>query len=379
MANHAASFGVMLSKVEVIAAYPITPQTQIVELLSVMCADGQIQAKFLKVESEHSAMACCIGAATTGARTFTATSSQGLLLMHELLHWASGARLPIVMTDVNRGISAPWTIWTDQTDSLSQRDTGWIQFYCESNQEVLDTVIQAYKISEKVLLPSMVVYDGFYLSHTSEPVDIPSQEEVNNFLPKFQMEYKLDVNDPLAFNSVTFPEHYMELRYQLKEAMEGVPKVVNETGREFKKTFGREYDVIECYMVQDAEVILLASSTVASTAKVVIDSMREKGEKVGLIRIRMFNPFPKDRIVETFRGVPKVAVLDRNYAPGIGGIFAQVLRSALMGEKDMPTVFGFVTGLGGRDVTPGIIEDIIIHALKTKAPKEDSLWIGLKS
>src|SRR3990172_3741323 len=185
MGNHAVSFGVMLSKVDVIAAYPITPQTQVVELLSEMCADKKINTRFLKVESEHSAMASCIGASTGGARTFTATSSQGLLLMHELLHWASGARLPIVMANVNRALGPAWNIWTEQTDSLAQRDTGWIQLYCESNQEIIDTVFQAYKIAEKVLLPLMLVYDGFYLSHTSEPVDIPSQKMVDSFLPSF--------------------------------------------------------------------------------------------------------------------------------------------------------------------------------------------------
>src|SRR5512143_2931382 len=206
--SHAVSYGVMLCKVQVICAYPITPQTHIVERLSELCASGDLQAKFIKVESEHSAMAACIGAAAAGARTFTATSSQGLALMHELLHWASGARLPVVMANVNRSLGPPWNIWCDQTDSLSQRDTGWLQFYCESSQEVVDTVIQAYKISEKVSLPSMVILDAFYLSHTFEPVNLPDQERVDRFLPPFEPRYRIDPRDPRSFSGITPPDFY---------------------------------------------------------------------------------------------------------------------------------------------------------------------------
>ncbi len=239
MGNHALSYGAKLARSQVIAAYPITPQTQVVELLSEMCADGTLDAKFIKVESEHSAMAASLGASLAGARTFTATSSQGLALMHEMLHWASGGRLPVVMGDINRAMAPGWSIWTDQNDSLSQRDTGWIQFYCASNQEVVDTVIQAFKVSEKMLIPSMVILDAFALSHTYEVVDIPDQAKVDAYLPPFRPKYKLTTADPHAFFGLTAPEHYMELRYKLQKDMELVAGLVEETGREYEEVFGR--------------------------------------------------------------------------------------------------------------------------------------------
>ncbi len=239
--NHAVSYGAMLSRVQLVAAYPISPQTTIIEELSELCASGQMKSEYIKVESEHSAMACCIGAASVGVRTFTATSAQGLALMHEELHWAAGARLPIVMVDVNRAMSPPWTMWCDQTDSLSQRDTGWLQFYCESNQEALDTIIQAYKISEEILLPSMVMLDGFILSHTYELVDIPNQETVDRFLPRFQAKYKLDIEDPHSFGGAFLPEIYFEQRYKMQEAMEKASKQIKEQYKKLKTEIGAQY------------------------------------------------------------------------------------------------------------------------------------------
>ncbi|MFQ6033760.1 MAG: pyruvate ferredoxin oxidoreductase, partial [Candidatus Bipolaricaulia bacterium] len=233
--NYAVSYGAALARAQVIAAYPITPQTTIVELLADFCAEGALDAKFIKVESEHSAMASCIGAAAAGARAFTATSAQGLALMHELLHWAAGARLPIVMADVNRAMAAPWSIWTDQNDSLAQRDTGWIQYYCESNQEALDTVIQAYRVAERVSLPAMLVLDAFFLSHTSEPVDVPEQALVDEYLPPYRPEFKLDVNDPRAFSGITMPSEYMELRYKMERAMEEALEVAHRADLEYKR------------------------------------------------------------------------------------------------------------------------------------------------
>ncbi|HHF43445.1 MAG TPA: pyruvate ferredoxin oxidoreductase, partial [Candidatus Aminicenantes bacterium] len=208
MGNHALSYGAMLSRVQVIAAYPITPQTQVVELLSEMCAEKILDAQFIKVESEHSAMAACLGASLAGARTFTATSAQGLALMHELLHWASGGRLPVVLGNINRAMAPGWSIWTDQNDSLSQRDTGWMQFYCGSNQEVLDSVIQAFKVAEKLHIPAMIILDAFSLSHTYEIVDVPDQEKVDKFLPPFQPKFRLTPDEPHAFGGLTSPEHY---------------------------------------------------------------------------------------------------------------------------------------------------------------------------
>lgn len=378
MGNHAVSFGVMLSKVDVIAAYPITPQTQVVELLSEMCADKKINTRFLKVESEHSAMASCIGASTAGARTFTATSSQGLLLMHELLHWASGARLPIVMANVNRALGPAWNIWTEETDSLAQRDTGWIQLYCESNQEILDTVFQAYKIAEMVLLPLMIVYDGFYLSHTLEAVEIPSQEMVDSFLSGYEPQIKIDVDNPNAFGSIAYPEHYMEMRYLIKKAMDRVRDVAVKVNDEFRDIFKRGYGIIEKYRTEDAKVLLITTGTAASTTRIVIDSLRKRGNKIGMIRIKMFRPFPSQEIRDAVRGYDKIAVIDRNISFGIGGIFAQEIRAALSGYSDMPVIFEFIAGLGGRDITPKTIEGIADYTLTHEHGEEGGIWAGLK-
>jgi len=375
--NRAVAYGAMLSRPKVIAAYPITPQTTIVEYLASFCADGTLNAKFINVESEHSAMAACIGASATGVRTFTATSSHGLALMHEMLHVASFYRLPIVMANVNRSLGI-WNIHSDQTDSLSQRDTGWLQFYCENNQEVLDTVIQAYKISEKVLLPSMVVLEAFVLSHTSEIVDIPESELVDSFLPEYNPPYRLDPDDPHTFGAGPIgPDYYFEFRYKAQMAMEDALIVAKQVDEEFKEVFGRGYGLIEKYKTEDAEVILVTSGTISSTSRLVIDERRKKGERVGMLKIRLFRPFPREEIREALQGAEKVAVVDRNISFGQGGIFAQEIKSALCNLSQKPPVYGFITGLGGRDVTPEIIHQIIDHTLATERP-EEIIWMGVK-
>lgn len=376
--SHAVSYGVMLSRVQVISAYPITPQTHIVEKLSELCANGELQAKFLKVESEHSAMASCIGASAVGARVFTATSSQGLALMHELLHWASGARLPIVMANVNRALAAPWNIWCDQTDSLSQRDTGWLQFYCESSQEALDTVIQAFKISEKVSLPSMVILDAFYLSHTFEPVDIPDRERVDRFLPRYEPKFKLDPKDPKSFGSLTSPDVFTEMRYQMQQSMEKAKSLIHEVDEEYQNIFGRGYGLVEAYRCDDAELVLVTSGTVSSTSREVVDQYRDGGKAIGLLKIKTFRPFPSEEVKRNLKGIPKAAVIDRNLSCGMGGIFAEELRSALCNEEDRPTVFSYIAGLGGRDITQETISDVIEYTLEQDRPKEDILWPDLK-
>ncbi len=376
--SHAVSYGVMLCRAQVIAAYPITPQTHIVEKLSEFCASGELQAKFLKVESEHSAMASCIGASAVGARAFTASSSQGIALMHELLHWASGARLPIVMVDVNRALAAPWNIGCDQIDSLSQRDTGWLQFYCESSQEALDTVIQAFKISEKILLPSMVVLDAFYLSHTYEPVDIPDRERVDKFLPPYEPKYKLDPKDPRSFGSLTAPDIFTELRYQMQQSMEQAQSMIAEVDEEYRKIFGRGYGRVEAYRCEDAELVLVTTGTVTSTSREVVDQYRDEGKAIGLLKIKAFRPFPSEEIRRNLKGIPKVAVIDRNISFGSGGIFAEELRSALCNEKERPLVFSYVAGLGGRDITQETISNVIEYTLEEDQPKEASLWPDLR-
>jgi pyruvate/2-oxoacid:ferredoxin oxidoreductase alpha subunit len=378
MGNHAVSYGARLSRVEVIAAYPITPQTQIVEELSELCARGELKAKFIKVESEHSAMASCIGASAGGARAFTATSSQGLALMHEMLHWAAGARLPIVLANVNRALGPGWSVWSEQTDSLAQRDTGWMQIYCESNQEVLDTTIQAFKVSEQVLLPTMIVLDAFFLSHTYEPVDVPDQRLVDEYLPPYQPEVKMDVSDPHAFGSLVAPEHYFELRYKIQEDMERALEVIEAEGRKFARKFGRRYDLIETVHTKDADVVLITSGTVTGTARTVIQERRARGEKIGLLKMRVFRPFPFEAIRQALAGIPKAAVIDRNISFGHGGIFYEEIKSALYGQPDAPELFGFIAGLGGRDVTPQTINEVLDYTLTHDRPEHDILWVGLK-
>jgi len=377
MGNHAVSYGVRASEARVISAYPITPQTHIVELLSEMCANGEIDAKFIKVESEHSAMAACVGASAAGARAFTATSSQGLLLMHEMLHWAVGARLPIVLANVNRAVGPPWSIWTDQNDSLSQRDVGWLQIYCESNQEVQDTIPQAFKIAEELQMPVMIVMDAFFLSHTFEIVDIIEKEQVRKFLPPYEPDIKIDTADQHSFGNLAGPDHYMELRYMIQEAMDRGLDVIKRVNREFEEIIGRSYGIVEPYRCDDAETILVTSGTVASTTRAVIDELRDEGVKVGSLKIRVFRPFPIEEVFEVLSKAKKVAVIDRNISFGAHGIFFQEIKSALYGRTDIP-ILGYIAGLGGRDVTPKVIREIADKAIGDEHPERYINWIGVK-
>ena len=378
MGNHAISVGATLSRVQVIAAYPITPQTQVVEMLSEIVADGKLNAEFIKVESEHSAMAACIGASTTGARAFTATSAQGLLLMHELLHWAAHGRLPIVMANVNRAVAPGWTIWTDQNDSLSQRDTGWIQFYVADNQEVLDTIILGYKLAEKVHLPVMVNLDAFVLSHTYEAVEVPDQKVVDAFLPPFNPEWKMDVKNPRAFGGLTSSDVYMEFQYNHHEAMEQSKKVIAETCGEFEKIFGRKYGLLEEYRMEDSEYVMVTSGTISKTSRIVVDELREKGVKIGILRVRTFRPFPGEEIAAALAGKKKAFVIDRNISYGKSGIFYDEIKGALYNKGMNLPLFGFVIGLGGRDVTPAHLHEIVDYGMKHDRPTEEIIWMGVK-
>ena len=375
--NHAVSFGAKLARAEVIAAYPITPQTGVVEKLSEIVANGELKARFIKVESEHSAMAACIGASAAGARTFTATSSQGLALMHEMLHWATGARTPVVMANINRSLGPPWNIWSEQTDSLAQRDTGWLQFYCENNQEILDTVIQAFRICEEVSLPGMIVLDAFYHSHTTEPVDFPDQKLIDKFLPPFNPKYKLDVNDPHAFGGLTGPEWYYELRYKIQKAMIKSIGLIKKVGREYGDITGRQYGLIEKYKTDGARQIVITSGAMAETAKDAIDVLRKKNKKVGLVRVRTFRPFPKEDIKNAIGKVEAVAVIDRNISLGNEGIFFQEIKSSLYNEKGHPPIYGFIAGLGGRDVLVNEIVDIA-ESISKRGFKKEITWVGAK-
>jgi len=376
--NHAISWGAKASDVKVIAAYPITPQTQIVELLSEMCTSGELDAKFIKVESEHSAMAAVIGSAAAGVRSFTATSSHGLLLMHEMLHWAVGARLPIVLANVNRAVGPPWNIWTDQNDSLSQRDTGLIQIYCESNQEVFDTTLQAFKVAETVWLPAMLVLDAFFLSHTSEIVDVFGADIGKKYLPPFKPIDFLDPDNPKAFGNLTGPDYYYELRHKIHKDHLRAIDVARRADAEFGEIFGRSYGLVEEYRTEGADTILVTSGTITSTARVVIDERRARGEKLGLLKIRLFRPFPLDDVRRVLTRAKKVAVIDRNIGFSIGGIFAQEIRSALWNTRVHVPLFSFIAGIGGRDVTPEVLNEILDIASAVEYPEQETYWIGVK-
>ena len=356
--NHAAAYGARLARPRVIAAYPITPQSPIYEKISEWDGQGVLGARMMRVESEHSAMAACISASLTGVRTFTATASQGLALMHELLHFASGMRVPIVMVNVNRSLAAPWSFWSEQTDSLSQRDTGWLQFYVADNQEALDTVIQAFKISETVFLPTMVVLEAFYTSHFMEPVEVPDQKLVDKFLPPFEPAFRLDTDNPAAFSQTVTQEQYAKFRIQRHGAMEDALEVAEVADKEYQERFGRGYGLLDCYRLEDAEIVLVTAGTIGSTARVVIDSLREVGKMVGMIRIRLFRPFPKLRLIELLKNAKKIAVIDRNLSPGQEGVFCEELKSALYSRIDGVPVFGFALGLGGSNVSPVHIKKV---------------------
>jgi len=376
--NHAISYGVKASNVQVISAYPITPQTQIVEKLSEMCASGELNSKFIKVESEHSAMAAVIGSAAAGARSFTATSSQGLLLMHEMLHWAVGARQPVVVANVNRAVGPPWNIWTDQNDSLSQRDTGMLQIYCESNQEVFDTTLQSFKIAEELMLPVMLILDAFFLSHTSEIVDVFDGEEGAKYLDPFRPMDYLTPDNPKAFGNLTAPDNYYELRHMIDTDMRRGIEVAKQADAEFEKLYGRSYGVIEEIHTDDADTILVTSGTVTSTARAVIDERREKGESVGMLKMRLFRPFPAEDVRRVLGRAKKVVVLDRNIGFSIGGIWAQEIRSALYNTDHRVPVFSFIAGIGGRDVTPPVINEVLDIAAARELPDQDVYWIGVR-
>lgn len=374
--NFAASYGATVSRAQVIAAYPITPQTTTVEILSEIVANGELDAEFIKVESEHSAMAACIGASAAGARTFTATSAQGLALMHEVLHWAGRARLPIVMANINRAMAPGWSIWADATDSIAQRDTCWMQVYCENNQEVYDSVILAYKIAEnqKVLLPMMLNLDAFFLSHTSQVVETRDQEMVDKFLPKLELKYKLDTSDPHAFGGLTGVDNYFEFSYMIQQAMEDAKQVIKDAGKEFKELFGKEYDLIEKYRTDDAEYILITYGTISGTTKDAVDRMREKGIPVGVIKIRVFRPFPGEDLKEALKDCKKIGVIDRAVSFGHEGPFFTETKAAIYGQNK--PIYGFIAGLGGRDVSIQDIEKITDIMINNDPSNLN--WIGVK-
>jgi pyruvate/2-oxoacid:ferredoxin oxidoreductase alpha subunit len=376
-ANAAAAWGAFLARPHVVAAYPITPQTTIIETLAELTSQTPGRCRFITVESEHSALSACAGASYAGARVFTATSSQGLLLMHEIIHWAAGGRLPIVMVNVNRALAPGWSIFTDQNDSLSQRDTGWMQVYCQSAQEVLDAVVIGFRVAETVQIPVMIVLDAFVLSHTAEAVEIPTQDSIDEFLPPREPVYELNVNKPAAFGGLLSPEYYQEVRQKLHEDMLSAIPTWETYSEEWAAKTGRKIEMVQPYRCKDAEIILITSGTPSMTAQVVIDEYRERGQKIGLLALRLFRPFPGEQIRKILAGVPKVAVMDRNCSYGHHGIWFQELKSSLynMPEKKRPTIFGHIAGLGGRDITVETIRSIIERTRRRKNSAPETVWV----
>jgi pyruvate/2-oxoacid:ferredoxin oxidoreductase alpha subunit len=377
--NAAAAYGALLSRIQVTAAYPISPQTEIVETLADFVASGRMKAKYINSESEHSVMAALIAASEAGARTFTATSSQGLALMHELLHWAAGARLPIVLVNVNRAMAAPWTMFCDQSDIVSQRDTGWLHIYCEENQEVLDTIIQGFKVAEQILLPVMINMDGLYNSYTTEPIVIHEIEEVDRYLPPYAPPVKLDPQDPHTLQGGTGPPLFMEMRYQMRQAMERGLEVAEEADREFRERFGHGYGLVEAIGCEDAELVLVCSGSLVGTLREVVEDYRSRGERIGLLKIRYLRPFPVEEVCRALASAEQIAVIDRNISVGMGGIFWQEVRSALHGTPAATTpVLGFIAGIGGRDVTPDSLEEVVRMA-RGNPPQDKPIWVELKA
>jgi pyruvate ferredoxin oxidoreductase alpha subunit len=370
--NRAVAEAVKMAKPQVVPVYPITPQTTISEYLAKFVADGELKAEYIRVESEHSAISAALGASGAGVRVFTATSSQGLALMHEILFATAGMRSPVVLVDANRALSAPLSIWNDQQDTISERDSGWLQIYAENAQEALDAVLIAYRVAEdpEVLLPCMVCIDGYFLTHTVEPLDVPSQEDVDRFLPPYKPYAFLDPENPMSIGTFTDPEYYMEARYAIETAMEKSKETLSKANQDFKEIFGREYDLVETYQCDDAEIIIVAMGSVCGTIKDVIDSLREEGEKIGLLKIRVFRPFPREEIREVLEKAAKVAVLDKNISFGMGGVLYNNIKA-----KTNANAYGFIAGLGGRDITPEYIREIVD---KAKNPTHEVEWIGLK-
>lgn len=379
--NEAMARGVLRARAEVLPEYLITPSTRVSEILSEDCASGKLNAIYIPVEGEHSSMAAAVGAAYLGARTFVNSCSHGTLYMHEILHTASGMRLPIIFGNVGRAIGLPWNIGTDQNDSLSQRDTGWIQLYCENAQETLDTVIMAYKIAENhgILLPAMVVTEGFILSHTGEIVDDPEQELIDKFLPPYKPVHKFDLKDPKIFGAFTRSEEYFQMKIDAQMAMERAKKVIKRVDREFGKLFGRSYGVIEkinwpADNRRNPKIVLVTSGTATSTARYILSE--EKGfEDIGVLKIKMFRPFPTEDVKEALKGTEKVAVIDRNLSLGRGGIFCSEIKSALCELKKRPEVFSFITGLGGVDITPEIVKEAITYTRQNKKSNRKIVWL----
>lgn len=393
--NAAAAIGVKLSRAQVIAAYPITPQTPLTERLSELVESGEMDAQYIPVESEHSALAVCIAASTTGARAFTATSANGLLYMHEQIHWAAGARLPLVMCVVNRGVGAPWTIWNDHQDSISQRDTGWMQLYVNDHQQIIDGVIKAFMLAEEVMIPIMVCYDGYLLSHTYMPFEVPSQDMVDAFLPPYRPAYALDPDRPANLNTVTLPDvrqdtagrtahGYMEIRYLLQEDLLKAADAMDAVENRFREHFGRGGDpFFETYRCEDARFIAVSLGSLSYHLREVIDRLRDEGVEAGIMSIHLYRPFPAAAIAGGLSRAEGVIVFEKALSYGYEGALCSDVKAALYpaggSKRKMPFVHNYILGLGGREIKTVQLYEAMRNSC-TRGTKIETTpqWVGLK-
>ncbi len=382
--NLAIAYAVKQLDVDVVAAYPITPQTTMVEKISEYVAKGELKASFILVESEHSAISACLSAAASGARVFTSSSSQGLLLMHEILFITSALRHPVVMAIANRSVSAPINIWNDHGDIMPQRDTGWIQLFVESAQEAYDKIIQAYRIAEddRVRLPIMINIDGIVLSHTYEPIYPLGDSEVASFSPWSLYSARLDPDNPLTMGAFCYPDYYFETRYQSAKALKDSLPIISKVDEEFGKLSGRSYGIVSPFECDDADTILISMGSISTTVRATVKKLREKGEKVGMVSLRLFRPFPFDEIIKSIKNAKAIGIVDRALSPGAiaGPVFTDVTSALYLAKMNIPAV-NFFVGLGGRDVKMNDIESIFDELkgiAKTGIVKENSYYIGLR-
>jgi len=393
--NNAAAAAVQMAGVEVVAAYPITPQTPLTEKLSEFIAAGKMDAEYVAVESEHSAMGVCIGAASAGVRAFTATSSNGLLYMSEQLHWAAGARLPLVMCVVNRGIGAPWSVWNDHQDAISQRDTGWIQLFAKDHQEIVDITLKAFRLAEQVHIPVMVNYDGYYLSHTYMPFELPDADAVRDFLPAYAYKHALDPQHPESLNTVTLPDArndihgvkqggYMDIRHNLHQEMRQALTVLEEIDADYQLRFGRGgAPILDPYLCEDADFVVVAMGSLANQFREVVERLREEGVKVGVLALQVYRPFPTAHLAKALQSAKGVMVFEKGLSYGNQGALFADLKSALYPYPNRPQLQNVIVGLGGRDIPT---EDLY-QTLKTACQQPDSgtpeqidtpQWMGLQ-
>jgi pyruvate ferredoxin oxidoreductase alpha subunit len=382
--DEAVAYAVKQSKTDVVAAYPITPQTIMVERFSKYVADGEVETEYVCVESEHSAMSACVGASLTGARVFTATSSQGLALMHEMLYIASGLRCPIVMGVANRALSAPINIHGDQSDMMGSRDSCWVQIYAENAQEAYDWTLQAFKVAEDkdVQLPVAVNLDGFIITHCVEGVDTLAGDAVDKFLLTRQALFKVDPEKPITIGALCFTDYYYEFKRQQVEAMRNIRGVLNKVCRDYKTVSGKSYGTLEAFGMEDAEAAIICLGSTAGTAREVARKLRAHGKKVGVVKLWLYRPFPTEEVLAALKSVKAVAVLDKavSFGAQYGALCSDVV-SALYTVKGGPKVFNVVFGLGGRDIQPADIEMVFNQALetaKTGVVKEETVFLGVR-